>query len=91
MGQMGGTKWKLARSHMDPEFSYRASRSMMKRFSQEIDSWVSHLSENPTRRSTQKDVFVQDVKKRCKDLSLRSIAISIYGETFSEEVCGLEH
>ncbi|RAQ53733.1 cytochrome P450 monooxygenase [Aspergillus flavus] len=85
VGQLGGTKWKLARSHMDPEFSYRASRSMMKRFSQEIDSWVRHLSENPTRRSTQKDVFVQDVKKRCKDLSLRSIAISIYGETFSEE------
>ncbi|EIT83392.1 hypothetical protein AO1008_00431 [Aspergillus oryzae 100-8] len=42
VGQLGGTKWKLARSHMDPEFSYRASRSMMKRFSQEIDSWKEH-------------------------------------------------
>ncbi|KNG87010.1 cytochrome P450 monooxygenase [Aspergillus nomiae NRRL 13137] len=72
-------------THLDPEFSHRASRSMMKQFSQEIHSWVSHLSENPIRKSSQKDVFMQDVKKRCKDPSLRSIAISIYGETFSEE------
>ncbi|GAB1194986.1 hypothetical protein APSETT444_004238 [Aspergillus pseudonomiae] len=85
VGQLRGIKWKLARSHLDPDFSHRASRSMMKRFSQEIDSWVSHLSENPTKKSSQEDVFMQDVKKRCKDLSLRSIAISIYGETFSEE------
>jgi hypothetical protein len=61
---------------------------MLPVFAGQINQWADGLCKNPTRPVVENGVCVQDIVAACKALSLRSIAMSIYGNAFDESVRG---
>ncbi|KKY25509.1 putative cytochrome p450 monooxygenase [Phaeomoniella chlamydospora] len=85
VGQQKGEKWKVMRSHFDPEYSHQASTDMIPIFSKEIDIWTEGLARGPQGNASIGGTSVQDVMHVSKVLALRLIALTMYGEALDEE------
>ncbi|KAL9045363.1 MAG: hypothetical protein Q9214_001576 [Letrouitia sp. 1 TL-2023] len=86
VAQQRGQKWKTMRSHFDPEFSYQSSRNIIPIFSESINRWLNALPEANLAVRQKPSEFAQNATKECKRLAFRLIALSLYGDLFTETV-----
>ena len=73
------------RRHFDPEFSFHASTNMIPLFTKHINNWLDDLPKNAIAQKPN-GAFVQDMMKSSKQVALRLIALTMYGEAFDEAV-----
>lgn len=74
------------RSYFDPEFSYQSSRSIIPTFSEYIEQWLGSLTKGSLTVQPIMGESAQNVMKECKNLAIRLIALTMYGDSFNESV-----
>ncbi|KAK4240420.1 cytochrome P450 [Achaetomium macrosporum] len=79
VGQQSGEKWKLIRSHFDPQFSNHAARQAEPVFHTCIQEWLEALP--PAQASS---AFTKDALTSCHALAFRLLAIMSYGEVMDD-------
>jgi cytochrome P450 monooxygenase len=81
VGQQSGEKWRIMRSHFDPEFSNQAARRSEPFFRKCIQDWLEWLAPKPPGGS-----FVRDTLASSRVLAFRVLAEMYYGEALDDAV-----
>ncbi|KAM3467810.1 hypothetical protein MY5147_008568 [Beauveria neobassiana] len=90
VGVQAGKKWTTMRAHFDPEFSHKASMSMVPLYNSEAIRWLTELAEpsSSSCSSTPSTAggFVRNIAGACRLLPFRLIGLVTYGEAFDDKL-----
>ncbi|KAK8143562.1 hypothetical protein G3M48_007056 [Beauveria asiatica] len=91
VGVQAGKKWTTMRAHFDPEFSHKASMSMVPLYSAEAVRWLTELAQPSSSSSCSSTPstaggFVRNIAGACRLLPFRLIGLVTYGEAFDDKL-----
>ncbi|KAM0666013.1 hypothetical protein ACQRIU_005357 [Beauveria bassiana] len=90
VGVQAGKKWTTMRAHFDPEFSHKASMSMVPLYNNEAIRWLTELAQpsSSSCSSTPSTAggFVRNIAGACRLLPFRLIGLVTYGEAFDDKL-----
>ncbi|KAM3450545.1 hypothetical protein MY3296_006008 [Beauveria thailandica] len=91
VGVQAGKKWTTMRAHFDPEFSHKASMSMVPLYNAEAVRWLAELAQPSSSSSCSSTPstaggFVRNIAGACRLLPFRLIGLVTYGEAFDDKL-----
>lgn len=87
VGVKAGERWRIIRKYFDPEFTPAISIKAISNFSAKIGEWVDTLPTQAGKVPSTDGSFMLDVKGPCRFLPFQLVALQLYGDVFSDEVC----
>ncbi|QVM11427.1 hypothetical protein D8B26_006075 [Coccidioides posadasii str. Silveira] len=86
VGVKSGEKWRTARHHLEPHFSFPTAASMLSNCREMILNWAQNLADDPMVTSKTRNGFDFDAVSTCRQLPFRMIALALYKDMLTEDM-----
>ncbi|KJF60615.1 uncharacterized protein CIMG_11806 [Coccidioides immitis RS] len=86
VGVKSGEKWRTARHHLEPHFSFPTAASMLSNCREMILNWARNLADDPMVTSKTRNGFDFDAVSACRQLPFRLIALALYKDMLTEDM-----